>query len=336
MDPVTEKRFEISFSNFFLIWFFISILCILGFNSIATVVLSNLGKFSALEIALAHILFLFWIPILLFSILLSSFHFPSIDLSYESIKHSVLEKLFYFLTSPIFIIGYLIIKFLVGVEFGNDQSHELLLYILLFFPFFIWIITTIKLKELLLHEKIKKSSNAIIPRKRINYIDYKEISMRWITLSIGIPLILLAGSIFFANSDFFLSLVLILLSWDSLALSFSIIIVKPSIRKKNSKISFFINSYDKIFGKTDIPDQVAGLILVLLIIEILFNSFFIFVNSLALAFIFIVIYLLVVLLFITALFSNRISYFERHKKPPKTSTEKFLESIQRSRDGPFI
>ena len=149
VDSVIENRLEITFSNFLLVWFFITVLLILGLNSIASVALSNLGKFSSLEIDIPHIIFLFWIPILLFSILMSTFRFRPIDFSYESIKYSFLQKLFYLLTSAIFISGYFVIKFLVNLEFGYDQTLDLLIYILLLIPFFIWIIITIKLKKFL-------------------------------------------------------------------------------------------------------------------------------------------------------------------------------------------
>ena len=328
LNSKSEKRTELSFSNFFILWILVTITIIIGFNEIAKFVLLYSNALSSFEIVVEQILFLLWIPILSLAIFLSFFHVQPIDLSYNSIKQSLFQKLTFLLTSPILLIGYLILKIIIHSQFSNDSSFNVLFSFLFLIPLLFWIECTIKLRDLIQLDFVNKTW--VKGEKTIENPYNQTLTKRWFTLSFGLPLILIAGSSFF---NYFLAVTIILFSLNLFAVALSIVILNPIINK--NRFVFLIRIYDQIFGKDDISEQITGIILLLIVLEIIVNAQFIFVNTKEIDIIFILLYLIVIVIFLIALFSNRINYFKKFKRTPKATDDDFLKSIERMRKGPF-
>ena len=260
------------------------------------------------------------------------------DFRRKALKESFFHKLFYICTSPIFFIGFLIDETLVYSQFGNNNSIDWMIDLLLIFPFIIWIVLTGKLWDLVNGNNLPVTKNQISDNSiKKNFLSRNYyVSRRWITITLGIPFLLLSGASFFANYSIFLVIFLLFLGLDVLGFFLAIIFYKSISNNKNKQISFMTRVYNQLFSETDISGRVSGITLTLLAIEVLFNTLFIFVTTFELGILFLLIYLSSVMVFIITIFSERISYFKRFKKPPKTSEDTFLESLERSRKGPYI
>ena len=288
--------------------------------------------YSYLQVLILNILLLSAFPICMIGLVSNFLPYQAIDYSQPAIIRSLEHKLLFLCTSPILYLGYLIANkvgsltdSLIEPGFGFF-STGLVIWIIIFG----WIYFSLRCWELLFGEdtsitlrrsRIRSKYNQFGSYSNITRASFQpreknrpnslwgKVSFRYISFMFGLPiLIMMLGMILDPNFGFVYDL-FSSISIDLFACFFSFLLIKNYLNQKGDSLEFINHLTNFLFGDKDIGITafIIGISLIGAIFLISPGYHFLFPKGL-----FVIIYLLVVLIFISTIWSNQLKSLFHH------------------------
>ncbi len=329
INTVSNKNSERwSFTGFLSIWILLSLIG----ESIMYFLVDLLYPFSTpgysyLQLFILRTLFLSAFPIGMIGLVTLFLPFQKIDFSGPAIIKSLEHKLLFLCTTPILYVGYLIANKLALADSLIKPGFGFIYFgLVIWITIFIWIFFSLWCWELLLGKNKSVTLRILRTDRKNNQIDtvtnisqisiqsnsdkrhqslFRKTSLRYISFMCGLPILFIMLAVILDPNGGFVAGFLISIGLNVLVCFFSLHMFKNYLNQQGNNFDILNQLNDLLFGEEDIEPY-------FLIIGIFSLYIIFFISSIIDYFIpnvFILIFLLLVLIFVSMLWSNQIKGF---------------------------